>query len=148
MKWGSDLNWVVSMEAQQTLSMTWHGVGGGGGVGRWAQQSTAGMGSWEKITKKKRTGVCCYGWIHSEWWIKHRKLGYQVNLILVLIPEELIFNSRTNYFQKLSSAFLSSLIFFPCFTYIQIKATGLNYLSCEDYDLLSSSDPDQLSTLS
>lgn len=33
MKWGSDLNWVVSMEAQQTLSMTWHGVGGGRGRG-------------------------------------------------------------------------------------------------------------------
>lgn len=112
------LNWVVLLKAEQTLPMT-----------RPRGEAMAEYGKHGKSggNYRQRTWVCCCGWIHPEQCVKQRMLWWQDNLILVLITQELIFYSRTNYFQKLPSAFGSSLIVFLCFLYREIKTTGLNY---------------------
>ena len=73
------------------------------GVGGCCTAEYSRHGSREEL-QRERKQECAAIDGYTECWVKHRKLGYQVNLILVLIPEELIFNSRTNYLQKLSSA--------------------------------------------
>ena len=80
------------------------------GVGGCCTAEYSRHGSREEL-QRERKQECAAIDGYTECWVKHRKLGYQVNLILVLIPEELIFNSRTNYLQKLSSAcFLLNLL--------------------------------------